>query len=231
MRKETEQRAVALLQKHPCFAAATREELEKLLRHESTVLREFTKGQTVYPAHGVGQAFGLLLSGSCLVRHGGRVVQTLPGGSVFALESLFGARRDPAEACVAQTDGKALFLSKTALEELLQADFAVTQSCLAFLTAQIDALNAAAAAAAGGSAEAKTAGFLLEHKKQGGDEVALPPDFSKLARQIGVSRDALNRALDRLTAAGAIGFRGKSIVIRDPEKLDRFIITENEGSI
>ena len=150
---------------------------------------------------------------------------------VVASESLFGARRDPAEACVAQTDGKALFLSKTALEELLQADFAVTQSCLAFLTAQIDALNAAAAAAAGGSAEAKTAGFLLEHKKQGGDEVALPPDFSKLARQIGVSRDALNRALDRLTAAGAIGFRGKSIVIRDPEKLDRFIITENEGSI
>ena len=68
---------------------------------------------------------------------------------------------------------------------------------------------------------------MLEHQKPGGNEVALAPDFGKLARQIGVSRDALSRAFDRLTAAGAIGLRDGKIVIKDAEKLDQFII-ENE---
>ena len=109
----------------------------------------------------------------------------------------------------------------------MQANFSVTQGFLAFLSAQIDALNGVAAAAEGGSAEAKTAAFLLEHKKKDGDEVAVTPDFSKLARQIGVSRDALSRAFDRLTAAGAIGLRDKGLVIKDLDKLKIFL-TENE---
>ena len=229
MRKETEQKAVALLQKHPAFAAATDEELTRLLRHESTTLREFTGGQTVFPAHGAARAFGLLLSGSCAVKRGGRIVKTVPPGSVLALEELFGAEREAAQQVyTAQTDGKALLISRTAVEELLRASFAVTQGFLAFLTAQIDALSRQAAAAGSGSAEAKTARVLLEHKKQGGDEVALAPDFDKLARLTGVSRAALSRALDRLTAAGSIGLRGGKLVIKDPEKLNE-IITENEG--
>lgn len=227
MRKETEQKAVAALQKHPCFAAATQEELTRLVRHESTVLREFAKGQTVFPLHTGAQAFGLLLSGSCVVKRGGRIKKSLSGGSVFALESLFGAGREQTEVYTAQTDGKALLISKTAAEELLQASFAVTQGFLAFLSAQIDALGGLAAAAEGGSAEAKTAAFLLEHKKKDGDAVAVTPDFSKLARQIGVSRDALSRAFDRLTAAGAIGLRDKGLVIKDLDKLKIFL-TENE---
>ena len=223
MRKETEQKAAAALQKHPCFSAATNEELLRLVRHETTVLREFTKGQTVFPAHGLSRAFGLLLSGSCLVKRGGRIVRTAPNGSVFALDLLFNAGQEPAESYAAQTDGKVLFISKTAVEELMQADFAVTQGFLAYLTAQIVELGGRAAAADSGSAEAQTARFLAEHQKQGSDEVALSPDFGKLARQIGVSRDALNRALDRLTAAGAIGLRGKTLTITDREKLKLFM--------
>ena len=225
MRKETEQKAVALLQKHPCFAAATAAELTRLVRHETTLLREFTKGQTVFPAHGVSHACGLLLSGGCVVKRGGRIVKTLPAGSVFALETLFGGSfRD---VLVAQADGKALLIAKEAVEDLLRADFAVAQGFLAFLSEQIDALNGAAAAAGSGSAESRTARLLLEHQKPGANEVALAPDFGKLARQIGVSKDALSRALDRLTAAGAIGLGGKGIVIISREKLLQFI-NENE---
>ncbi len=225
MRKETEQKAVALLQKHPCFAAATQQELTLLVRHETTLLREFTKGQAVFPAHGVSQAFGLLLSGGCVVKRGGRIVKTLPAGSVFALETLFGG--STSDVLAAQADGKALLIAKEALEDLLRADFAVAQGFLAFLSDQIDALSGAAAAAGSGSAESKTARVLLEHRKQNSDEVALAPDFGRLARQIGVSKDGLSRALDRLTAAGAIGLGGKGIVIISREKLLQFI-NENE---
>lgn len=227
MRKEAEQKAIAVLRGHPCFAAAGEEELARLVRHESTVLREMEKGQTVFPPHGMKRVFGLLLSGGCLVRRGGRIVREAPGGSVFALESLFGAGGEPAEIYVAQSACKALFFSKTAVEELMRADFAVTQGMLAFLTERIEALSTLAAAAGSGSAEAGTAAFLRARQKKGSDEIALPLDFGKLARQIGVSRDALSRAFDRLTAAGAIGLRDGKIVIKDAEKLDQFII-ENE---
>ncbi len=225
MRKEAEQKAVALLKQHPCFSAAAQEELAALVRHESTVLREFTKGQTMFPPHGGAPVFGLLLSGGCVVKRGGRIVRTVPAGSVFALETLFGAGR-AAEVYTAQADGKALLITKAAAEELMRADFAVAQGFLAFLSEQIDALNSRAEAAGSGSAEAKTAKLLLAHQKPGG-EVGLTPDFSKLARQIGVSRDALSRALDRLTAAGAIGLRDQKLMITDGEKLRQFI-HENE---
>ena len=109
----------------------------------------------------------------------------------------------------------------------MRADFAVTQGMLGFLTERIEALSTLAAAAGSGSAEAGTAAFLRARQKKGSDEIALPLDFGKLARQIGVSRDALSRAFDRLTAVGAIGLRDGKIVIKDAEKLDQFII-ENE---
>ena len=54
MRKEAEQKAIAVLRGHPCFAAAGEEELARLVRHESTVLREMEKGQIVFPPHGAG---------------------------------------------------------------------------------------------------------------------------------------------------------------------------------
>ena len=228
MRKETEQKAISVLKNHPCFAAATEEELARLLRDDRTLLREFVKGQTVFPAHGTAQSFGLLLSGGCLVKRGGKIVREAPGGSLFALESLFGARRESTETYVAQADGKALFISQAAVEALMQENFAAARDYLTFLADQIDALNGLVAAAGSGSAEAKTAAFLMEHKKPDRDEIVLTPDFSKLSRQIGISRDALSRALDRLTAAGAIGFRGRSLTVKDAELLQKFSTEKEE---
>ncbi len=222
MRKETEQKAAAVLQKEEVFAAAAKEEITGLIHHESTVLREYKKGQTVFPAHGAAHSFVLLLSGSCLVENSRKIIGKAENGSVFALETLFSTRKEPQLRLVAEEDGKALFFAKTAVEELMQKNFAVALCFLQVLTNRIDVLNGTVEAAKSSSAEAKLAQFLLKHKKAQSNEVALSPDLTKLCRQIGIGKDALNRALDRLHTAGAIGFQGGKLVIENTERLQSF---------
>ncbi|HBL40754.1 MAG TPA: hypothetical protein DDY98_03980 [Ruminococcaceae bacterium] len=222
MRKEAEQKAIAILQREEAFAAATKQELTELIHHETTVLREFKKGQAVLPAYGISHSFGLLLSGGCLAETGRRIVGKAQSGDVFALDKLFSPQKETALRLVAEEDGKVLFVSKTAVEELMRKNFAVTQSFLQMLSAKIDTLNGTVVAAKSTSAEEKLAHFLLEHKKAQSNELALSPDLGKLAKQVGIGKDALNRSLDRLHTAGAIGFRGRTLVIENMERLQNF---------
>ena len=223
MRPELEAKAVKMLGASRIFRSVSSERLTALVRDGGTSLREFSKGQQIFPNHSIKSAVGVLLTGGCQVSKNKLIISTATAGYIFGAVTLYNDSEDFVTTITATQGCKVLFLGKAAVEELLKSDFEVTKDYLAYLSGRIYFLNGKIDALSSGSGEEKLARFLLERRRNEKGEVEVPLNVSKLAQQLGIGRASLYRAFDRLNSAGAIMHDGKSICIKDEEKLKSFL--------
>jgi CRP/FNR family transcriptional regulator len=91
---------------------------------------------------------------------------------------------------------------------------------LRYLAHQVGQGRAALAARATGSALTRLAHWLLTASGPGArPTVRLPAGQQGLAEELGLSRVTVNRALQQLARAGAVGLRPGAIIVLDPAEL------------
>jgi len=219
-RKELFEKAVKLLAMHPAFSGAKEEALRYFLASEDAVLKDFSKGQQVFPCHGIKKAVGVILTGGCHLLEGGRITASKPDGFVFGAETLYSSLAEGFTLSASQ-DSKVIFIKKSAVDRLLQDDFSASKSYLEFLSDEIitdkNKENQIS------SAESKLAVYLLSRPRNSKNEVSLPQDMLKVAKQLGLSKDSLYKAIEKLNSVGAIGFSGTAICIKSEDLLKKFI--------
>ncbi len=219
-RKELFEKTVKLLAAHPAFSGVKEEALRYILASEDTLLKAFAKGQQVFPCHGVKKATGLILTGSCHLLEGGRITESKEEGFIFGAKALYSSEEETYTLSASQ-DCKVVFIRKSAVDWLLQDDFSATKSFLEFLSEEIN--KDKNKEKQNSDAEGRFAQYLLSRPRNAKNEISLPQDMLKVAKQIGLNKDSLYKAIEKLNASGAIGFSGTAICIKSEELLKEFI--------
>lgn len=219
-RKELFEKAIKLLSAHPAFSGAKEEALRYILASEDTLLKDFSKGQQVFPCHGVKKAVGVVLTGGCLLLEGGKITASKDDGFIFGVKTLYACDSD-AFTLSASQDSKVVFVKKSAVDWLLQDDFSAARSFLEFLSDELksDKNNEKQ----NSNAESSLAGYLLTRPKNSKNEVSLPQDMLKVAKSLNLTKEGLYKAIEKLNASGAIGFSGTAIFIKSEALLKEFI--------
>ncbi|MBR6634402.1 MAG: Crp/Fnr family transcriptional regulator [Clostridia bacterium] len=219
-RKELFEKAVKLLKAHPAFSGAKEEALRYVLTSEDNLLKDFSKGQQVFPCHGVKKAVGIILTGGCHLLEGGKITASQEDGFIFGVKTLYACASD-AFTLSASRDSKVVFIKKTAVDWLLQDDFSAARSFLEFLSDEINSDKNKEKQ--NSNAEGELAQYLLTRPKNAKNEVSLPQDMLKVAKSLNLSKDRLYKAIEKLNASGAIGFSGTAIFIKSEALLKEFI--------
>ncbi len=219
-RKELFDKAVKLVSEHSAFSGVKEEALRYALASEDVLLKEFSKGQQVFPCHGIKKAIVLIVTGGCHVCENRKIVETKTDGCFFGINTLY-LPADTDLTLVAAQDSKIVFIKKSAVEWLLQDDFSAVKSYLGFLSEEINSLSAKKqnAVIESASAESKLAEYLLSRPRNAKGEVSLPQDMLKLSKQLGLDKNALFKAIETLNCDGAIVLSGSAVCITDEEKL------------
>ena len=221
IRKELADKAVRLLLAHPAFSGAKEEALRYILASADVLLREVSKGQQIYPCHGVKKCVGLVLTGGCHLLKNGRIVAAESDGFIFGVRGLYSSAADDFT-LVASQDSKVIIIKKAAVDWLIQDDFSVARSYLEFISGELTLLSAPKNSQVSKKPEKLLAEYLLSRPRNAKNELELPQDMLKLAKQLGITKDALFKAIEKLNSAGAIAFNGRAVCIADEEKLKNF---------
>lgn len=219
-RKELFEKAVKLVSQHPAFSGAKEEALRYVLASDDVLLREFSKGQQIYPCHGIKKAVGLVLTGGCHLLENGKITASKEDGYIFGVQTLYSSEDDDLMLKAAQ-DSKVVFIKKSAVDWLLQDDFSAAKSYLEFLSDEN--MSEKNTEKQNSSAESKFAEYLLTRPKNSKNEVSLPQDMLKVAKQLSLSKEELYKAIDKLNSLGAIGFSGTAVCIANEDKLKAFV--------
>ena len=219
-RKELFEKAVRLLAAHPAFSGAKEEALRYILASEDTVLKDFSKGQQVFPCYGIKRGVGVILTGGCHLLEGGRITASRSDGFVFGAETLYSTGTESFTLSASQ-DSKVVFVKKSAIDWLLQDDFSASRSFLEFLSEKEAAEKNKESHKS--VAEGTLAAYLLERPRNSKNEVSLPQDMLKVAKSLSLTKEELYKAIEKLNSSGAIGFSGTKICIKSEELLKEFI--------
>lgn len=220
VRKETFDKALKQIAGHSAFSGAKEEALRYMLASEDVLLKDFSKGQQVFPCHGIKKAIVLIVTGGCHVCENRKIVETKTDGSFFGINTLY-LPADTDLTLVAAQDSKIVFIKKSAVDWLLQDDFSAAKSYLTFLSEEINSLSAKKqnAVIESVSAEKKLAEYLLSRPRNAKGEVSLPQDMLKLSKQLGLDKNDLFKAVEAFNSEGAIVLSGSAVCIKDEEKL------------
>lgn len=128
--------------------------------------------------------------------------------------------RDHSVTVVAGSDCVVAVLPRDALLDLLDREPEVRRHVLAHLAGEVHAHRERLAVAALGGGVERVAAWLLTGLQQGGaGDVALPGSQDGLARELGLSRVTVNRALKQLERAGVLRVRRGVVVVEAVQEL------------
>ncbi len=184
-------------------------------------IKQLPKGAPVFRGKQFTRAIVLLVSGECLVTKNKLIISVLTAGSIFGAVTLYNTEEEFATDITAKTDCKLFFITREMLDALMLADIRVAQNYIAYLSERVYFLNAKLDALVSGSGETKLARYICERADENGT-VNMTNNMSKLAQELGIARASLYRAFDRLNSAGAISGEGKTIKVKNSEKLKEF---------
>ena len=194
-----------------------------LLALQEAEIREFHNGETILTPTGFPHSLGIVLSGSVVAATryscGQTVLSVIAEGELFGAASLFGGE-SYVTLLTARKATAAAFLSEETIRKILSLDSQAVLNYITFLSGRIRFLNERLAILTSGSAEVRLAKNLL-NLDDGSGIIPFPDGFRQLAASLGIGRASLYRALDTLTAAGALERDEKEKCIRllDPEYL------------
>lgn len=201
-----------MIGKTKAFRGAEKSAVAAVLGGDGVALKEFSKGQVVFPCRSFRESVCLPLVGKGFVKQNGRIVAEMLLGEFYGADCVFGKLKEGFEV-VAAGDCKALFLKRSAVEALLEADFSARSS--------FERLSEKPQETQKQAPEKILARFLLGRARGGGFD--LPKDLLKIARLAGLDKAELSAALQALNSAGAVSLGANGLKLDDEEKLKSFI--------
>ncbi|MER7891676.1 Crp/Fnr family transcriptional regulator [Micromonospora sp. NPDC094482] len=204
----------------PALRALSPVELEAVARDSRAV--RFGAGALIRPAGEQASAVVLLLSGTVVATHAAPTgVEVWPDqwtGPAIVDKSAVLDGGTPSTGLVAITGVTARLLPRIRFLRLLDDEQSVRRHVLGQLARDAMAGRQRLAQAVTLPAVARVAAWL--NAQDPADRVAWRGSQEQLARMLGLSRVTINRALARLTAAGAVRLTEQGIVIDDRGRLD-----------
>ena len=204
------------LKNTPLFSGVDEKRLTDAVGASS--VREYEKGDEIKPEH---PSLFCVIRGSVSVyrAEGGNTVllNSIKSGGVFGAAQLFS--NETVFSIVKAADRcECLIIPRDAVTELLCHDCRFTLNYITFLSDRIKFLNKKIAAFTAGDGVKTLAGYLLSLPDNDG-VVKLPPNMSRLAQYLNISRPTLYRALASLSDDGIIKKDGAFVKIISYEKL------------
>lgn len=202
------------LEQHPLFQRVSTELLSETLEASEEVA--VSRGETVYDRRRFRRCLGVLLEGRLQVRKETLLVSTLDAGDVFGAAALFNEREDYPTTLTALADCRLLLIPQETVRYLIHASGAFAEDYVTYLSGRVRFLSARLDAVSADRGEGKLARYLLA-ADGGCGEVTL--SATQLCQRIGVGRATLYRAFETLEGEDAIAREGKTIRVKDRQKL------------
>ncbi len=206
------------------FLKTVREEAITLLK-ESGQVQRLGKGELLFAELSRCRGLFVVLDGAVKVyktdsrgRELTLSVQT-PGASVGELP-LFDGGNYPYSAEAAQTGTEVCFVPRLRFREIMHAYPEIAERALLALGIQLRQTIQIAEAQSLYSVRARLAAYLLE-AAQGRAEFRLAETNEAISGQLGTVREVVSRTLRTLKEAGAIGLQGRTVLLLNPDELQR----------
>lgn len=219
----------------PLFAHANKEQrrwLANLCR-----VRQFNKQAQIFHEGETATGLFVVLEGVAKItrctEEGREVVLYLVRKGQFMGEcGVFPHDTHPADA-IAVTSLQALFVPVEALEQFIRNAPETALLLLTSMALRLRMFTHKLKTERQGKAARRLAAYLLHRSQLGGDagQVTLEVSREVLANLLGLARETLSRQLTRLATSGAIELRGKLVLLRDREQLQRIATHATENSI
>ncbi len=206
--------------KCPLFSAAEPERLRAVLSAEGCGEACYNSGETIVSPDDDSRRIGVILNGNAKVRSADGeknvLLRTMSAGELFGVANLFDSKAKFVSRIVAGRACRIFFVSREAVEELLQTDRGFLFAYIEFLSGRIRFLNRKIMFYTSGSAERRLALYLTSFESE-----RVTPDLpmSTLAELLDIGRASLYRAVDRLVDDGFIERDGGAFILRDSEKM------------
>lgn len=222
---------VNILKKVPVFEGLTQEDLEQI--SSVTIEKNLRKGTIIFMEGDKGDTFYFVKSGKVKVSkttpEGRELIFTiLTDGDVFAEVALFNDVDYPAGAEVME-DSCIGMIRNEDLENLIRKNAEIALHIIKVFSKKLYSSQQKVKELALGDTYARTAQTILKLAQNNGKEtqkgVELQLDLSRqdLANLIGTARETVSRALSQFKKEGSIDIDKKKIVIKDINKLKKWI--------
>ena len=176
------------------------------------------RGETVYDRRRFQRCLGILMEGELQVRTDALLLSTLKAGDVFGAAALFNEQVDYPTTLTALADCRLLLIPQEAIRRLICTCGPFAEDYVTYLSGRIRFLSTRLDAVSADRGESKLARYLLA--ADGGDGVTV--SATQLCQRIGVGRATLYRAFEVLEEAALIVREGKTIRIKNSQKLRAF---------
>ncbi len=198
--------------------------IQALQSRDDVKSREFTKGESIYDPVHYQRCLGIILHGSVEVYNtDGQhrvLLNVLTAGQTFGVATIFYDAGFYVSHIVAKTRCEVLFIPQEALRSLFSQSIQAVENYIAFLSGRIYFLNRKIDSFTKESAEQRLAMYLADQAQSSEDGlVILPFGMNKLAELLSVGRASLYRAEQALCEKGLIERKGRSILVKDLDKL------------
>lgn len=214
----------------PLLADMSEESMARLEKQAARM--SFTKGQEIIGRADPSRDVFLLLSGQARVTYfsaGGKAVafRRIDPGDLFGEFAAIDGRGRSATV-EASRPATALSISAPLFWDLMQSDAAFMGSVMRHLVGLLRALTARIVEFSTLGVKNRIHCELLRMAKKAQEEgskseLSPAPTHSDLAARISTHREAVSRELSRLTKLGIIERKGRSITVRDMERLERMV--------
>lgn len=186
-------------------------------------IKRFKKGSMVYGKTEFSRSLGIVLSGSLRVSKGNAaghamIMSTLTPRAIFGAAALFNDEPEFATDIYAVSDAEIIFFTQRLFERMIRTEAQIAENYIKYLSGRILFLNRKIYLLSSGTAEQRLACFLSDNMPEG-EECELPMPVNKLADALNVSRASLYRAFDALIQSGAIVKNGRTVCVKNAERL------------
>ena len=171
----------------------------------------FKKGETIYDTDSSHKAIGVFLSGEGYagVTETRLVKAAFREGSVFGAAALFGSGQTYVSRICARTDCVVQFIPEEILKGWMSRCPQIAMNYIAFLSERVRFLNRKMDQLSGDSTTARLYRYLADNADATGE--VRTRGMAEVARQTGMGRTSLYRALAELEGTGVLRQSGKTI--------------------
>jgi CRP-like cAMP-binding protein len=194
-----------------------------IISDRSCTVESFTKGSGIYSGKSFRRSLGAVLQGEISVKKttadGGELpINILRTGDVFGAAALFNDEEEFATILTAAKDCRIIFFPQELVRRIFRESDAIAENYIRYLSGRIIFLNQKIFSLTAGTAERRLATWLLKSAEQG-SKAEITVNMTQLAGALDIGRASLYRAMDELSACGAISKSSKKIEIKDIEAL------------
>jgi CRP/FNR family transcriptional regulator, dissimilatory nitrate respiration regulator len=191
--------------------------------------KKFGKDEIIANAEAEVRSLMILTSGAVrgeMADYSGKTVkiEDIESPNLLAPAFLFGKNNKYPVSIIANNEVSVLSIPKQDFVKLLQKNESILNNYLDNISSRAQFLSGKLRFLAFQTIKGKLAHYFLQILNQSGkDEFLLPKSQSQLAEMFGVARPSLSRAIRELDNDGIIQASGKRVLIKDKDKLKKFL--------